>query len=97
LEYNVDLLGDIECGMIDLEGLNGIYKELCEYVGVENMIKIYAQYRGQQITFPVRMFSSKYVKEQVCKRFDGTNLKQLAHDYGYSEKRIRQMLKQSKE
>lgn len=97
MRYNADCLEDIklQSGIIEIEGLNDIYKELCDYIGFENMIKIYTQYRGQQITFPVRMFSSEYVKKQVCEKFDGHNIKQLAHDYEYSEKWIRKMIKQS--
>ncbi len=81
---------------IEKEGLNDVYKELCDCVGFENMLKIYKRLKGSQITFPQRLFSGGYVKKQVTKRYDGHNIKQLAREYEYSEKWIRQMLKDRK-
>ena len=81
---------------IEKDGLNDVYKELCDCVGFENMLKIYKRMKGSQITFPQRLFSGGYVKEQVSKKYDGHNVKQLAREYEYSEKWIRQMLKDGK-
>lgn len=78
------------------DGLNDVYKELCDCVGFENMLKIYKRMKGIQITFPQRLFSGSYVKKQVSKRYDGHNIKQLAREYGYSEKWIREMLREGK-
>ena len=95
MEYkNIGSGGKLSGGFIDTNGLNDVYKDLCDCVGVENMLKIYARYRGSQVTFPQRIFSSEYVKRRVREKFDGTNLKQLAREYDYSEKWIRQMIKQ---
>lgn len=97
MSYNGYYLGDgtLKQDTIEIDGLNNIYRELCECIGFENAIKIYTQYRGQQITFPVRLFSVNYVREQVIKRYNGKNIKELARDYGYSEKRIRTIIKES--
>ena len=81
---------------IDADGLNDVYKDLYDCVGAENMIKIYARLKGSQITFPQRLFSSEYVKRQVLKKYNGDNIKQLAREYEYSEKWIRQMIKEGK-
>lgn len=77
----------------DSSKFNEVYKNLCECIGLENTIKVYSMFRGQQITFPLRMISPEYVRVCVRERFDGSNIKQLALEYGYSEKWIRQMLK----
>ena len=72
---------------------NGIYKDLCDLIGEENTQKVYKEYRGQQITFPVEFYSKEYIYSQIIDEFNGSNLKQLATKYGYSERTIRRILK----
>ena len=54
---------------------------------------MYQIYKGMQITVPTRLFNPEYVKKQIPIEYDGTNIKQLAKKYGYSEKTIRRMIK----
>lgn len=75
------------------ELFNSIYKELSEEFGFDVAIKMYQTYKGMQITFPTRLFNPDYVKKQIPIEYDGTNIKQLAKKYGYSEKTIRRMIK----
>ena len=75
------------------EFLNGIYKELADLIGEEHARKIYEEYRGQQITFPVEFYNKQYIYNQIIAEYDGTNLKQLATKYGYSERTIRRIIK----
>ena len=35
------------------------YKEIADVVGVDNAYKIYEHFRGQQMTFPQRIYSVK--------------------------------------
>ena len=72
---------------------NSIYEEISEEFGFDVAIKIYQIYKGMQITFPTRLFNPEYVKRQIPIEYDGTNIKQLAKKYGYSEKTIRRMIK----
>lgn len=74
------------------ELFNTIYKELSEEFGFDVAIKMYQTYKGMQITFPTRLFNPDYVKKQIPIEYDGTNIKQLAKKYGYSEKTIRRMI-----
>lgn len=78
---------------IDNQFFNGIYKDLAILVGEENAKKIYKEYRGQQITFPVEFYSKEYIYKQIISEYDGNNLKQLATKYGYSERTIRRIIK----
>lgn len=78
---------------VDNHFLNGIYKDLATLVGEENAKKIYKEYRGQQITFPVEFYSKQYIYNQIIEEFDGNNLKQIATKYGYSERTVRRILK----
>ena len=72
---------------------NSIYNDISEAFGMDVAIQMYQTYRGMQITFPTRLFNPEYVKTQVPIEYDGTNIKQLAKKYGYSEKTIRRMIK----
>ncbi len=72
---------------------NSVYEEISEEFGYEIALKMYQVYKGMQITFPTRLFNPDYVKTQIPIEYDGTNIKQLAKKYGYSEKSIRRMLK----
>jgi len=74
---------------------NAIYNDISETFGVDVAIQMYQTYKGMQISFPTRLFNPDYVKSQVPIEYDGKNIKQLAKKYGYSEKTIRRMVKES--
>lgn len=44
---------------------NDIYKEISEIVGLEATLKIYLRFKGQQVSFPVRLYSSHILIFQV--------------------------------
>ena len=71
------------------------YKEIADVVGVDNAYKIYEHFRGQQMTFPQRIYSTAYVERYVKDNYDGTNIRELARMFNYSERRIREFLKNS--
>lgn len=75
------------------EGLVEIYSQLIDIVGIENTEKIYKNLKGQQITFPMRLYKTDYIAREVNERFDGKNLKYLAKEYGYTERYLRELLK----
>ena len=76
------------------EYLNGAYSDLANLLGIEAVLKIHSAYRGQQMSFPVQLFSKTFLKKQIVEEYDGYNVKQLATKYGYSEKWIRKILKE---
>ena len=67
---------------------NDIYSELSELVGHDNMLKLYEYYKGQQINFPAQLYNKQIIRQQIISEYDGTNSKQLAKKYGYSERWI---------
>ena len=75
------------------EDLNGIYRELASLFEIDTVLKIHAFYRGQQITFPVELFCREYIASQIVNAYDGSNVRQLATKFGYSEKWIRKIIK----
>ena len=38
---------------------NDIYKEISEIIGLEATLKIYLRFKGQQVSFPVRLYSPR--------------------------------------
>lgn len=63
---------------------SGIYKELVDLLGEENTLKIFNNFRGQQVTFPMRIYSKSYIEEYIIKNYDGKNVKQLSKELGYT-------------
>lgn len=75
------------------EYLNGAYNDIANLLGIDAVLKLHAAYRGQQITFPVQLFTKEFIAMQIINEYDGYNVKQLATKFGYSEKWIRKILK----
>ena len=77
------------------ELLNSIYKDINEEFGIDVAMKMYQLYKGTQVNFPMRFLNPELVKRKIVEEFDGTNLKQLAVKYSYSEKTLRRLIKES--
>ena len=76
------------------EYLNGAYSELAAILGIDAVLKIHSKYRGTQIFFPVELFSREFIVKQIVEEYNGYNVRELATKYGYTEKRIRKILKE---
>lgn len=81
----------------DSELLNTVYKEISEKLGMEMAVEIYQMFKGQQISFPMRFFNPRYIRKIIVQEYDGSNIKALAIRYGYSEKTMRRIIKESLE
>lgn len=80
---------------ISASDLAGIYKDIAEIIRIEATIKLHEQFNGQQMTFPKKLFSKEYIIKQLDNKKGGVNIKGMASKYGYTERRIRQILKES--
>lgn len=65
---------------------NGIYGAMVEILGEEITHKIYEYYRGQQVSFPMRLYSTEYTMNYLQKHYNGKNLKELSRQLGYSQR-----------
>ena len=74
-------MNDVNC-----QCYNQIYQDLIDLIGLESTLKIYSTYNGQQIFLPKRLYSKEYVEKKIQKEYDGTNIKQLAKKYSYTER-----------
>lgn len=91
-----EVFTDMDKENIKNENLNGVYSEVANLLGIEAAQTLHTAFRGQQINFPVNLFTSEFIGRQIIKEYDGHNVKQLATKYGYSEKWIRKMIKDNK-
>ena len=89
-EQEVNRLGN------DINGLNDIYREIADEIGIENTIAIYRLFHGTQVSFPTRLFSKEYIYEAIVSEYNGDNVVQLAQKYNYSERSIWRILKSNK-
>ena len=78
---------------MDKDILNEVYRELYEIIGEESMFKVYGLLRGQQISFPMRLYDPKLLRNAIIQEYNGSNISYLACKYGYSERSIRRILK----
>ena len=77
------------------ELLNTVYKEISEELGMDTALAIYKMFKGMQICFPVKFFNPECIKKVIIAEYNGKNIKQLGKKYGYSEKTIRRIIKNS--
>ncbi len=76
------------------EYLNGAYSEIASVLGIDAVLKLHSTYRGQQVFFPVDLFSKEFIRQQIIEEYDGYNVKQIAVKYGYTEKWVKKILKE---
>ena len=63
------------CCVSDIDALNDVYREIAELIGYDDAMILYTYFKGQQITFPVKLFKPECVSEMIKKQYDGTNAK----------------------
>ena len=75
--------------------LNGVYEQMSEIIGFDNVVKLYDNFKGSQINFPTRLFSKEFVLQEALKTYDGTSesINLIATKYSYSERTISKLLK----
>lgn len=67
-----------------VENYKGIYKDMVEALGYDITLKVYEKYKGQQVTFPMRLYSREYLIDYLNKNYNGKNLKELSRELGYT-------------
>ena len=81
----------------DPELLNNVYREISEKLGMDTAMEIYQMFKGQQICFPIRFFNPTRIQKCIVQEYNGSNIRTLAIKYGYSEKTVRRIIKESVE
>ena len=77
--------------------LHDVYRELSDLFGTRTAFELNRYFGGQQVSFPLRFFDPDRLRSRIAEEYDGTNVKELAAKYHYSEKTIRRMLREAKQ
>lgn len=80
---------------IQSSDLAGIYKDIAEVIGLEATILLHKDFHGQQITFPKKLYSKSFILKQIKGTEEPHDVRKLAKQYGYTERRIRQLIKEN--
>lgn len=72
----------------------GVYNDLMELLGEEAVQIVFQNMAGQQITFPKRLYTKEYVVQETKCITDSAELKKEALKYGYTERRLKQLIKE---
>lgn len=86
-KWDVNHLGN------DINGLNDVYREIADEIGIENTMAIYRLFHGTQVSFPSRLFSKEHIHNAIIREYNGCNASQLAQKYNYSERSIWRIIK----
>ena len=96
LDFKLPDNREVEFLKNDLSGLNDVYKDIADEIGLENTLIIFRLFHGTQISFPNRLFSKEYTHKAIKSEYNGTNVPQLAQKYNYSERSIWRILRSVK-
>jgi len=69
-----------------------IYMEIANSVGTDTAIAIHKLFKGQQILFPQKLYNKTYVYNYIRQHYNGQNVRELSQEFGYSDRRIRQII-----
>ena len=77
---------------MEAESLKGVYKEIAQSTSVDIAIAIHKMFKGQQNVFPLKLYDREFIKSYVKENYNGHNIRELSQQFGYSDRRIRQIL-----
>lgn len=69
-----------------------IYEEIAVELGPEAAVVIHKLFKGQQILFPQKLYKKEYIYSYIKQNYNGKNVRELARKFGYSDRRVRQIL-----
>lgn len=93
VKYRLTEASEVEMLKDNPDGLNDVYRDIADEIGVENTLAIYKLFHGTQISFPNRLFSKEYIHNAIINEYNGSNVPQLAQKYNYSERSVWRILK----
>lgn len=76
------------------EQLQNVYAELCSIIGVEATLKLYSAYKGQQVSFPQRLYAKEFVVNQIVEDYNnGKSVAEISKKYSYSTRWVNTIIK----
>ena len=80
---------------MQVEDLADVYMEIANKIGVDAAVAIHEMFKGQQILFPQKLYSKEYIYRYIKENYNGRNVRELSQKFGYSDRRVRQILNES--
>ena len=80
---------------MQVEDLADVYMEIASKIGVDAAVAIHDMFKGQQILFPQKLYSKEYIYNYIKENYNGRNVRELSQKFGYSDRRVRQILNDS--
>lgn len=77
---------------MEIEDFADIYMEIASAIGEETAIAIHKLFKGQQILFPQKLYKKEYIYKYIRENYNGRNVRELSQKFGYSDRRIRQII-----
>ena len=77
---------------MEIDDFADVYMEIANVAGYDVAITIHKLFKGQQILFPQKLYKKEYIYSYVKENYNGKNVRELAQKFGYSERRVRQIL-----
>ncbi len=76
------------------EDFADVYMEIANAMGTEAAVAIHTLFKGQQIMFPQKLYKKEYIYGYIKDNYNGINIRELSQKFGYSDRRIRQIIKE---
>lgn len=74
------------------EDFADVYMEIADKIGVDAAVAIHEMFKGQQILFPQKLYRKEYIYNYIRLNYNGRNVRELSKKFGYSDRRIRQII-----
>ena len=77
---------------MNIDDFADVYMEIANAAGEEAAITIHKLFKGQQILFPQKLYKKEYIYSYIKQNYNGQNIRELSQKFGYSDRRIRQII-----
>ena len=77
---------------MEAKDFSAIYEEIADAMGSDVAVLIHKLFKGQQILFPQKLYKKSYIYEYIRINYNGKNVRELSQKFGYSDRRIRQII-----
>jgi len=75
------------------EDCQAIYQDLAELIGEENTLKVFKDFRGSTVNFPMRLMRREALQERIHGDYSaGASVHELSAQYQLAERTVRKYL-----
>lgn len=71
-----------------------LYRELADLLGDAAVRKLWRNYGGLTVTFPIRLYSREFTRQYIHDNMDLLKPSEMAREVSLSERRVRQIIRE---